>query len=245
MNYNSEVTPYGDNDLSKKGQVTQMFDKIAPYYDNLNRVLSLGIDIIWRKKAIKLLAKDEPKLILDIATGTADLAIMAAKTIKPEKIIGLDISANMLNFGREKIKKVKLDHIIQLEQGDSENLPYEEASFDAVMAAFGVRNFENLEKGLSEMVRVLKPGGTFVVLEFSKPRIFPLKQGFNLYFKYILPVIGKLRSKDNRAYKYLYESVQVFPDYGRFTSIMKRVGCKSAEYKVLSAGICCIYLGKK
>ncbi len=245
MSYKSEVTPYGDKELSKKGQVTQMFDKIAPHYDNLNRVLSLGIDIIWRKKAINILAKSQPKTILDIATGTADLAIMAAKKMQPDQIIGLDISANMLNFGREKIVKEKLENIITLEQGDSENLRFESGTFDAVMAAFGVRNFENLEKGLAEMVRVLKPGGTFIVLEFSKPRIFPLKQGFNLYFKYILPVIGKLRSKDNRAYTYLYESVQVFPDYDTFTNIMKKVGCKSAEYKVLSAGICCIYIGKK
>ncbi len=245
MSYKSEVTPYGDKEVSKKGQVTQMFDKIAPYYDNLNRVLSLGIDVIWRRKAIKILHATEPSTILDMATGTADLAIMAAKKIKPQLIVGMDISANMLNYGREKIKKEKLEHIISLEQGDSENIRFNDGMFDAVMAAFGVRNFENLEKGLSEMVRVLSPGGTIVVLEFSKPRIFPLKQGFNLYFKYILPVIGKMRSKDNRAYKYLYESVQVFPDYDSFTNIMKKVGCTSAEYKVLSAGICCIYIGKK
>lgn len=245
MSIKSEVTPYGDDQMSKKGQITQMFDKIAPYYDNLNRVLSLGIDVSWRKKAIKLLALSKPQTILDMATGTADLAIMAAKIIQPEKIIGMDISANMLSFGREKIQKQKLDEIIELQQGDSENLSFDDASFDAVMAAFGVRNFENLDKGLSEMVRVLKPGGTVVILEFSKPRIFPLKQLFNVYFKNILPVIGKLRSKDNRAYKYLYESVQVFPDYHRFTDILKNVGCHSAEYKVLSAGICCIYIGKK
>jgi demethylmenaquinone methyltransferase/2-methoxy-6-polyprenyl-1,4-benzoquinol methylase len=245
MSNKSEVTPYGDEKLSKKGQVTQMFDKIAPYYDNLNRVLSLGIDVLWRKKAVRLLSKSKPQTILDMATGTADLAIMAARIIKPDKIVGMDISANMLSFGREKITKMKLDHIISLEQGDSENLSYNDSSFDAVMAAFGVRNFENLEKGLSEMVRVLKPGGSVVILEFSKPRIFPLKQLFNIYFKNILPVIGKLRSKDNRAYKYLYESVQVFPDYDSFTEILKKVGCHSAEYQVLSAGICCIYIGKK
>lgn len=245
MSLKSQVTPYEEADVSKKGQVTKMFDKIAPYYDNLNRVLSLGIDILWRKKAINLLKKDKPNSILDIATGTADLAIEAAKVIHPQQIIGLDISANMLKIGDEKILKKGYQDIIKLEQGDSENLRFETNSFDAVTAAFGVRNFENLEKGLSEMHRVLKPGGTMMVLEFSKPRYFPLKQLFNIYFKYILPVIGKIRSKDEKAYKYLYESVQAFPDYNDFTDILKRLGFAQADYKVLSAGICCIYLAKK
>ncbi|MBP6447452.1 MAG: bifunctional demethylmenaquinone methyltransferase/2-methoxy-6-polyprenyl-1,4-benzoquinol methylase UbiE [Saprospiraceae bacterium] len=239
------VTPYSDTETSKKGQVTKMFDKIAPYYDNLNRVLSLGIDVLWRKKAIRMLAKEKPRTILDIATGTADLAIKAARVIKPEKIIGLDISANMLKIGDEKINKYGLNDIITLELGDSENLKYQSESFDAVMAAFGVRNFENLEKGLAEMYRVLKPGGTLLVLEFSKPRHFPLKQGFNIYFKNILPVIGKIRSKDDKAYKYLYESVQVFPDYDDFISILIKLGYSQANFKVLSAGICCIYFAKK
>lgn len=238
------ITPY-DDITSKKGQVTRMFDKIAPYYDHLNRVLSLGIDIIWRKKAIKMLSIEKPSTILDIATGTADLAIEAAKVIKPKKITGLDISANMLKIGDDKITKLGLDHVITLELGDSENLHYADNSFDAVMAAFGVRNFENLEKGLSEMYRVLNPGGTLIVLEFSKPRYFPLKQLFNIYFKNILPVIGKLRSKDDKAYKYLYESVQVFPDYHLFTDILKKLGFSKSNFKVLSAGICCIYFAKK
>ena len=245
MSEKTPVTPYSDSDVSKKGQVTKMFDKIAPYYDNLNRILSLGIDILWRKKAIKLLKKENPKTILDIATGTADLAIEAAKTIKPDEIIGMDISPNMLKIGEQKIIKKGLSNIIKLELGDSENLSYETARFDAVMAAFGVRNFENLEKGLGEMYRVLKPGGTLMVLEFSKPRYFPLKQLFHVYFKYILPVIGKLRSKDENAYKYLYESVQVFPDYENFTNILSNLGYTQTRYKVLSAGICTIYLAKK
>jgi demethylmenaquinone methyltransferase/2-methoxy-6-polyprenyl-1,4-benzoquinol methylase len=245
MSEKTQVTPYADKDVSKKGQVTSMFDKIAPYYDNLNRVLSLGIDVLWRKKAIKLLQKESPKSILDIATGTADLAIEAAKVIRPDRIVGMDISANMLKIGDEKIIKKGLDKIISLEIGDSENLKYDTGSFDAVMAAFGVRNFENLEKGLAEMHRVLRPGGTIMVLEFSKPRHFPLKQLFNTYFKYILPVIGKVRSKDEKAYKYLYESVQVFPDYEDFTSILSKLGFTQTSYKVLSAGICTIYLAKK
>lgn len=245
MSLKSQVTPYSEIDVSKKGQVTKMFDKIAPYYDNLNRVLSLGIDVLWRKKAINLLKKESPSSILDIATGTADLAIEAAKVIRPKQIIGLDISANMLKIGDKKILKKGLNDVISLEQGDSENLRFETNTFDAVMAAFGVRNFENLEKGLAEMYRVLKPGGTIMVLEFSKPRHFPLKQLFNLYFKNILPVIGKIRSKDEKAYKYLYESVQAFPDYKDFTDILKRLGFTQADYKVLSAGICCIYIAKK
>ena len=238
------ITPYEDS-TSKKGQVTRMFDKIAPYYDHLNRVLSLGIDIIWRKKAIKMLAAENPKTILDIATGTADLAIEAARVIRPEHITGLDISANMLKIGNEKLIKLGLDKMIHLEQGDSENLHYASDSFDAVMAAFGVRNFENLEKGLAEMYRVLKPSGTLLVLEFSKPKHFPLKQMFNIYFKNVLPVIGKIRSKDDKAYKYLYESVQVFPDYHHFTDILIKLGYSKANFKVLSAGICCIYFAKK
>ena len=245
MSEKAQVTPYADDSVSKKGQVTRMFDKIAPYYDNLNRILSLGIDVIWRRKAISLLKKTAPKTILDIATGTADLAIEAARVLQPDTIIGMDISPNMLKIGDEKILKKGLSDIIKLELGDSENLKYDSDSFDVVMAAFGVRNFENLEKGLAEMYRVLKSGGTIMVLEFSKPRHFPLKQGFNIYFKYILPVIGKVRSKDEKAYKYLYESVQVFPDYDDFTTILKKLGFTQANYKVLSAGICCIYLAKK
>jgi len=240
-----EVTPYDDVSDSKKAQVTNMFDKVAPYYDFLNRFLSLRIDVLWRKKALRMLAKSNPKKTLDIATGTADLAIMANKIWSPEQIIGLDISKEMLKVGQTKIDKKKLSSVISLEQGDSENLRFENESFDSVMAAFGVRNFENLEKGLSEMNRVLEKGGTCMILEFSRPTVFPLKQIFNIYFKYILPVIGKLTSKDPKAYEYLYKSVQVFPDYDNFASILKKTGFVDVTYKPLSFGICSIYLAKK
>ncbi len=240
-----KVTPYDDVVDSKKTQVASMFDKVAPYYDFLNRLLSLRIDVLWRKRALRMLAKSNPKNTLDIATGTADLAIMANKVWSPEKIIGLDISKEMLKVGQSKIDRKNLSSIISLEYGDSENLRFDDASFDTVMAAFGVRNFENLEKGLSEMNRVLENNGTCMILEFSRPRVFPLKQLFNVYFKYILPVIGKLTSKDPKAYEYLYESVQVFPDYDNFASILKKTGYVDVSYKPLSFGICTIYLAKK
>jgi demethylmenaquinone methyltransferase/2-methoxy-6-polyprenyl-1,4-benzoquinol methylase len=241
----ARVTPYGEESGSKKGQVTTMFDKIAPYYDKLNRILSLGIDILWRKSAVKMIKDIQPAKILDIATGTADLAIEMAEKLKPKQIIGLDISPNMLKVGDDKIAKLNLKEIISLEVGDSENLRFESDTFDAVTAAFGVRNFENLEAGMAEMYRVVRPGGMLMILEFSKPRIFPLKQGFNAYFKYILPVIGRLQSKDPKAYQYLYESVQVFPDYENFTAILDRLGFKDSHYKPLSGGICTIYTAKK
>ncbi len=240
-----QVTPYGEEKETKKGQVTRMFDKIAPYYDFLNHFLSLGIDVLWRKKAIKTLLPYQPKQILDIATGTADLAIEAAKKLKPDHITGMDISAQMIKVGDEKIIKKGLQDIINLELGDSENLKYGDASFDAITAAFGVRNFENLEIGLTEMFRVLKPGGRLCILEFSKPTVFPLKQVFNTYFKYLLPVIGKIKSKDAKAYKYLYESVQAFPDYQSFTAILDRIGYKDTQWQALSFGICTIYSATK
>lgn len=239
------VTPYQEQGATKKKQVTKMFDGIAPYYDLLNRLLSLGIDTIWRTKAIKKLKANNPQAILDIATGTADLAIEAAEVIKPKSIIGMDIAKEMLRVGDKKIAKKGLTDIITLEHGDSEALRYTDGQFDAVMAAFGVRNFENLEAGLSEMNRVLRNGGECMILEFSRPKAFPLKQGFNIYFKHILPVIGKLKSKDPKAYKYLYESVQAFPDYEQFASILKGVGFTEVTWKPLSFGICTIYLAKK
>lgn len=240
-----KITPYGDVATSKKGQVTKMFDGVAPYYDLLNRVLSLGIDVQWRKKAIKMLAASAPKKILDIATGTADLAIEAAKVIQPESIIGLDISSEMLKIGDKKIADKALNKVIQLELGDSEALRYVDGQFDAVMSSFGVRNFENLPKGLAEMNRVLAKGGQCMILEFSRPTAFPLKQLFNGYFKYILPVIGRVKSKDPRAYTYLYESVQAFPDYERFADILKEVGFSEVTWKPLTFGICTIYMAKK
>ncbi len=240
-----KVTPYLSKKESKKSQVTGMFDNIAPYYDFLNRFLTVGIDVIWRKKAIKQLQSVKSNKILDIATGTADLAIEAAQKLKPDEIIGLDISNEMIKIGDKKIAQKSLENVIKLELGDSENLKYESDYFDVVMAAFGVRNFENLEKGLQEMHRVLSKNGTLMILEFSKPKIFPLKQLFNIYFSKILPFIGKVKSKDQRAYKYLYESVQAFPDYDDFTEILKKVGFKNTKWKALSFGICSIYLATK
>jgi demethylmenaquinone methyltransferase/2-methoxy-6-polyprenyl-1,4-benzoquinol methylase len=240
----NEVKPYAKQG-NKKGQVSTMFNRIAPYYDFLNRFLSLGIDTIWRKKAIDELRNEQPKFILDVATGTADVALETVKRLHPDKIIGIDISTEMLEIGKKKIKKRGLDTVIELLEGDSENLPFADNTFDAITVAFGVRNFENLEKGLTEMRRVLKEDGKLVVLEFSKPSIFPIKQMFNLYFKYILPTIGRLTSKDPRAYSYLYESVQAFPDGNDFVNILAKTGYKSNQCKPLTLGICSIYSGQK
>jgi len=245
MSYSHDkVNPYDDT-TEKKKQVTGMFDNIAPYYDFLNRFLSLGIDRSWRKKAIQQLEATQPKVILDVATGTADVAIEMAKRLRPDKIIGLDISAEMLSVGQKKIEKGGWDKCISLQQGDSENLPFEDNTFDAITVAYGVRNFGNLEQGLSEMRRVLKPEGELVVLEFSQPRMFPFKQLFNFYFKYILPTIGRVTSKDPKAYKYLYESVQAFPDGQHFIDVLEKTGFKSNQCTPLSLGICSIYHGKK
>lgn len=239
-----EVKPYNESD-SKKRQVSTMFNRIAPYYDFLNRLLSLGIDTVWRKKAIKQLDKGDAKVILDVATGTADLALEASRQLNPEKIIGLDISNEMLEVGREKIKRKGLSELITLQEGDSENLPFSDNTFDAITVAFGVRNFENLEKGLKEMYRVMKPGGKVVILEFSRPQIFPFKQLYNFYFRNILPAIGKLTSKDPKAYRYLYESVQAFPDGDAFLSILENLGYKSNRCIPLTLGVCSIYTATK
>jgi demethylmenaquinone methyltransferase/2-methoxy-6-polyprenyl-1,4-benzoquinol methylase len=238
------VVPYKDQNENKKSQVAQMFNNIAGNYDFLNHFLSAGIDIIWRKKAVKLLAPEKPKLLLDIATGTGDFAIEAL-SLQPDNIIGVDISEGMMAVGREKIKRKGLEHKIELLYGDSEDLPFEDNTFDAIIVAFGVRNFENLAKGLSEMHRVLKPGGTAVVLEFSKPRAFPMKQLYHFYFKNILPVVGKFVSKDRAAYTYLPESVQAFPDGQEFINIYQQVGFKSTKWHSLTFGISSIYTGKK
>ncbi|ERM84827.1 ubiquinone/menaquinone biosynthesis methyltransferase [Rhodonellum psychrophilum GCM71 = DSM 17998] len=238
------VVPYKNKQEGKKEQVAEMFNNISKRYDLLNHVLSLGIDIIWRKKAIKLLQKDKPKLILDIATGTGDFAIEAL-ALNPDKIIGVDISAGMLEEGRKKMKKRNLEHIIDLQMGDSEKLLFEDNKFDAVIVSFGVRNFETLEKGIADMYRVLKPGGKTVIVEFSKPKKFPMKQGYNFYFKYILPRIGKLVSKDDSAYTYLPESVQAFPDGNDFLEVLEKVGFKNTKCKPLTFGISSIYIGEK
>ncbi|NHE59197.1 bifunctional demethylmenaquinone methyltransferase/2-methoxy-6-polyprenyl-1,4-benzoquinol methylase UbiE [Cyclobacterium plantarum] len=238
------VVPYKDQKGGKKQQVASMFDNISKKYDLLNHLLSLGIDIIWRKKAIRLLKNDKPRLILDIATGTGDFAIEAL-ALKPEKVIGVDISEGMLNEGRKKMKQRKLDHLIELQLGDSEKLLFEENKFDAVIVSFGVRNFENLEKGLTDMHRVLKPGGKTVILEFSKPKKFPMKQAYSFYFRYILPQIGKIISKDQSAYTYLPESVKAFPDGRDFLDILEKVGFKKTQCKTLTFGISSIYTGIK
>ena len=239
-----EVKPYNQSG-SKKKQVADMFDNIAKRYDFLNRLLSLGIDKIWRKQAIEQLRDKNPKIILDVATGTADVALETARRLQPEKIIGVDISIEMLNIGRQKIAKQSMRHIIELRQGDSENLPFQDNTFDAITVAFGVRNFENLEAGLAEMRRVLKPNGKLVVLEFSKPNVFPFKQLFQFYFKNILPLIGKWTSRDARAYSYLYESVQSLPEGEAFLNILQNIGYKSYQCKKLTLGICSIYTAEK
>ena len=244
MEEKTVVTPYGSGS-GKKAEVEQMFDKIAPRYDLLNRVLSLGIDVSWRKKALGYLNPEQAKEILDVATGTADVAIMAAKMLNPSKIVGIDIANVMLDLGRVKIKNAGLESVISLETGDSENLRFAENSFDAVTVAFGVRNFENLEKGLAEMLRVLRPGGRVVILEFSKPHIFPFKQLYNSYFKYVLPLIGRLTSRDIRAYTYLFESVQVFPEGSDFLNILTKLGYQIPVCKRLTLGICSIYSATK
>jgi demethylmenaquinone methyltransferase/2-methoxy-6-polyprenyl-1,4-benzoquinol methylase len=239
-----EIKPY-EQDAEKKQQVSKMFNNISGKYDFLNHFLSVGIDRSWRKKAISKLKDIEPKIILDVATGTADLALEAQKQLKPEKIIGIDIAAQMLDIGRSKIHKKGLDEIITLDEGDSEKLPFEDNSFDAVIVAFGVRNFANVEKGLLEMVRVLRTGGKCVILEFSKPKVFPVKQAYNFYFSSILPGIGRMTSKDKKAYAYLYESVQAFPEGKDFEQLLEKIGLKNTTCEALTMGICSIYTGTK
>jgi demethylmenaquinone methyltransferase/2-methoxy-6-polyprenyl-1,4-benzoquinol methylase len=238
------VVPYKDQSKGKKEQVANMFNSISPQYDFLNHLLSGGIDIIWRKKAIKLLQNKGIKTMLDIATGTGDFAIEALK-INPEKIVGVDISEGMLSVGIEKIKKMGLEKTIQLQKGDSEKLPFSDNSFDAVIVSFGVRNFENLQKGLSDMFRVTKPGGYCLILEFSNPRSFPMKQLYTFYSKYCLPFLGKMISKDPSAYTYLPESVKAFPDGPEFIHIFKSVGYSETNWIPMTGGICSIYIGQK
>jgi demethylmenaquinone methyltransferase/2-methoxy-6-polyprenyl-1,4-benzoquinol methylase len=240
-----QVTPYDDG-AAKKSQVSRMFNRIASSYDLLNRMTSLGIDITWRRKAIAQLNEKEHRKILDVATGTADVALEIRKQMPTvEHITGLDISSEMLAFGREKVSKKGWDDKITLVEGDSEDLPFEDNSFDAVTVAFGVRNFENLEKGLQEIHRVIRPGGKLVVLEFSHPQAFPIKQLFNFYFKYILPSIGHVISNDKKAYQYLYESVQAFLDQEAFLEQLSKIGFKSNQCRSLTFGISSLYTGIK
>jgi demethylmenaquinone methyltransferase/2-methoxy-6-polyprenyl-1,4-benzoquinol methylase len=242
---NSEtVKPFNDAETSKKQQVEEMFDQISYRYDLLNRLLSMGIDISWRKKAIRELKDLQPKYILDVATGTADFAIEAL-SLNPIKITGIDLSEGMLSKGREKLKDKNIDDKITLVKGDSEFLPFDSDTYDAATVAFGVRNFENLGKGLSEIARVLKPNAKLVVLEFSKPSKFPVKQLYNFYFKNILPFWGRLLTKHKTAYTYLPASVQAFPEGEQFLTILKNSGFKTVIEKRLSFGICSIYIGIK
>jgi demethylmenaquinone methyltransferase/2-methoxy-6-polyprenyl-1,4-benzoquinol methylase len=238
------VKPYSA-EQSKKEQVERMFDKIAPRYDLLNRLLSLGIDVWWRRRAIGYLRAEAPREVLDVATGTGDVAILLAKMLRPSTVIGIDIAKQMLELGREKIRREGLEGVISLETGDSESLRFPDASFDAVTVAFGVRNYENLAQGLAEMRRVLRPGGRLVVLEFSRPHVFPFKQLYNGYFKYVLPLIGRLTSRDVRAYTYLFESVQAFPEGNEFLSILSKTGYQDPKCERLTLGICSIYTARK
>ncbi|PXY41549.1 bifunctional demethylmenaquinone methyltransferase/2-methoxy-6-polyprenyl-1,4-benzoquinol methylase UbiE [Flavobacterium cheongpyeongense] len=239
-----KITPYKNSTLGKKEQVAQMFDTISGNYDNLNRVISFGIDIKWRKKVLKIVSGSRPKTILDIATGTGDLAILMAQS-NAEKIIGLDISAGMLEVGIKKIEEKKLSNRIELILGDSENMPFEDNYFDAITVGFGVRNFENLEKGFAEILRVLKPNGVFVILETSVPDKTPYKQGYRFYSKNILPIIGKLFSKDNSAYGYLSESAAAFPYGEALNNILRKIGFIDVVAMPQTFGVATLYSASK
>ncbi|WP_395045143.1 bifunctional demethylmenaquinone methyltransferase/2-methoxy-6-polyprenyl-1,4-benzoquinol methylase UbiE [Flavobacterium sp.] len=238
------VTPYKDSTLGKKEQVTQMFDAISGNYDGLNRVISFGIDVKWRKKVVQLVAAKNPTNILDIATGTGDLAILMTQT-SAKKIIGLDISEGMLEVGKNKIIDKKLDNVIEMIVGDSEKMSFEDNYFDAITVSFGIRNFETLEKGLAEILRVLKPNGIFVVLETSIPEKTPYKQGYKFYTKNILPIIGKLFSKDNVAYGYLSESASVFPYGEELNNILRKIGFIDVVAMPQTFGVATIYSASK
>jgi len=239
-----KTTPYKNSTLGKKEQITQMFDTISEEYDGLNRVISFGIDVKWRDRVVKIVENTQPDTVLDIATGTGDLAINLVRT-NAKKIIGLDISPGMLEVGKQKVAAAKLDTVIDMIIGDSEKLPFEENYFDAITVAFGVRNFENLEKGLSEIRRVLKPGGVFVVLETSVPTKIIYKIGYNAYSKFILPTIGKIFSKDRSAYKYLSKSASVFPYGENFNNILRKIGFINVEDRPQTFGVSTIYIASK
>ncbi|WP_128543206.1 bifunctional demethylmenaquinone methyltransferase/2-methoxy-6-polyprenyl-1,4-benzoquinol methylase UbiE [Larkinella soli] len=238
------VVPYKEKNTSKREQIEEMFDNVSPKYDLLNHLLSAGIDFYWRKRAIALLQPEKPRTILDIATGTGDFAIEALK-LNPEKVVGVDISEGMLAVGHEKMRKLGYENRIELRRGDSERLPFSDNVFDAAIVSFGVRNFENLLKGLTDMHRVVRPGGTCLVLEFSKPRRFPFKQFFGFYTNRILPLIGRMVSKDPSAYTYLPESMQAFPDGPDFIRVFEQAGFTQTRWIPLTFGICSIYIGKK
>jgi demethylmenaquinone methyltransferase/2-methoxy-6-polyprenyl-1,4-benzoquinol methylase len=238
------IKPYKDSELGKKEQVAQMFDNISENYDGLNRVISLGIDVKWRKKVVKIVGKNNPKQILDIATGTGDLALMMA-SLNPERIVGLDISSGMLEVGKRKIKKAKLSNKIEMIVGDSEEMPFKDGTFDAITVSFGVRNFANLAKGIKEIARVLKPDGVLVILETSNPTKFPFKQGYKLYTNLFLPIVGKLFSKDKVAYSYLSESANSFPFGEAFNNILQKNGFNNTEHTPVTFGVATIYIASK
>lgn len=240
----ASITPYKDSTLGKKEQVEQMFDTISGKYDNLNRVISFGIDTKWKKKMLKMVTSKSPKSILDIATGTGDIAILMSQT-NASKIVGLDISAGMLEVGRKKIEAKNLSNKIEMIQGDSENLPFENESFDAITVAYGIRNFEHLDKGLSEILRVLKPGGLLVILETSNPTKTPYKQFYKFYTKNILPLIGKLFSKDDAAYGYLSESANGFPYGEALNNILQKIGFIEVADLPQTFGVATIYSASK
>ena len=234
------IKPYGNSDKTKKEEVAQMFDNISGNYDQLNRMISFGADVKWRKKVLQMVKDAKPKSILDIATGTGDLAIMFAES-QAERIVGLDISVGMLEVGKQKIKQLQLDNRIDMLVGDSENLPFEDNTFDLVTVSFGIRNFENLEKGLSEILRVLSPNGQLIVLETSVPDKFPFKQGYYIHSKLVLPAIGRLFSKDKRAYSYLSESASAFPYGQKLCDIFLKVGFKKSDFYKQTMGVATIY----
>jgi demethylmenaquinone methyltransferase/2-methoxy-6-polyprenyl-1,4-benzoquinol methylase len=239
-----QVTPYKNSDLSKKEQVAQMFDTISGEYDSLNRVISFGTDIAWRKKVIKIIASKNPQSVIDIATGTGDLAIMLSKT-SAKNIVGLDISAGMLEIGKQKINRQHLNQKIEMVLGDSEKIPYDNDSFDAATVAFGIRNFETLEKGLLEILRILKPNGQLVILETSVPEKTPFKQFYKFYTQNILPLIGKIFSKDKTAYAYLSESASVFPYGEKLKQILQKVGFSKVSFEPQTFGAATIYIAQK
>lgn len=239
-----QVTPYRSDD-SKKQQVGQMFDRIAPSYDTLNRVLSLGVDQYWRRVMIRSLSDIPHEAVLDLATGTGDVAIMTARKLRPHSIIAMDIATKMLDIGKVKAVYAKLEDVIDFEQGDAEHIEYPDNTFDVITVAFGVRNFENTELGLKECHRVLKPGGRLSILEFSTPRTFPFRNIYQFYFRHILPRIGKLTSQDDQAYRYLFNSVQVFPEGQAFLSLLEQAGFSTFKERRLTFGICTLYSAEK
>jgi demethylmenaquinone methyltransferase / 2-methoxy-6-polyprenyl-1,4-benzoquinol methylase len=240
-----KIVPFKEASASKKEQVAEMFNRIAFRYDFVNRFLSAGIDVGWRKKAIRQLVKLNPQHILDVATGTADMPLLMYKMLRPKKITGIDISEGMMELGRQKIAAKELQNVIELKSGDSEAISFDNDTFDAITVSFGVRNFANLEKGLSEMYRVLKTGGKTVILEFSRPKQPFVRWMTRMYCNVIAPRAGGMISKNREAYQYLNDSIEAFPEGANFKKIMERAGFKNIFYKPLTLGICTIYCGEK